>query len=156
MKKFFVLLSALAVILSLNCVFAEEEAIEQTKTEQVIENISAKTQVAAEKTADSVKSGSKKAGKYIKEKSIIVGEKTAKHAKSGAKKVKKATVRGANKVSNSTAKGLKKAGEKMQSSAERTIEKTDKTLQETAPKCKCKCDCGENCKCHEENKSCEE
>ena len=42
----------------------------------------------------------------------------------------------------------------MQKSAEKSIEKSDKYLEETAPKCKCKCSCGDNCKC-DENKECE-
>ena len=52
-----------------------------------------------------------------------------------------------------TAKGMKIAGAKMQSSAEKSIEKSDKYLEETAPKCKCNCNCGNNCQCNE-NKSC--
>ena len=44
----------------------------------------------------------------------------------------------------------------MQKSAEKSIEKSDKYLEETAPKCKCqaKCSCEENCKC-DESKGCE-
>ena len=49
--------------------FAEEPAVtEQSKTESAWETVSVMSQAAAEKTADSVKSGSKKAGHFIKEK----------------------------------------------------------------------------------------
>ena len=66
MKKIFAII--VLVVLSTVCVYAED-TVEQTKTEQVLESMSVKTQEAAAKTADSVKSGSKKAGNYIKEKS---------------------------------------------------------------------------------------
>ena len=54
MKKILILLSVIAVMISVNAVMAED-AVEQTKTEQIMETVSAKTHVAAEKTADSVK-----------------------------------------------------------------------------------------------------
>lgn len=127
-----------------------DNTTEPSKTEQILTTVSEKAEAAAAKTADSVKSGSQKAGIFIKEKSIIAKDKTLIHARKGADKAKRATVRGANKFSNATAKGLKKAAEKMQDSADRTIERTDRNLQESMPKCNCKqqqCPCSDNCDC---------
>ena len=128
--------------------YAAETVEEQTKAESAWETVSVMSQAAAEKTAESVKSGSKKAGLFIKEKSTEAAEKATPHIKSGANKAKTATIRGAKKVSKATAKGMKKAGEKIQSSADRTIEDSNKYLEKTAPKCKCNCSCGNNCKCN--------
>ena len=150
MQKILTVLSLLiAVIMVSNSVCAEGVVQEHTKAESAWETVSVMSQAAAEKTADSVKTGSKKAGKFIKEKSTEAADKAAPHIKSGANKVKRATVRGANKVSNSTAKGMKKLGNKMQNRADKTIMKTDKILEETAPKCNCNCSCGGDCKCKE-------
>lgn len=152
MKNFLTVFFALSVCLTMSSVYAEETS-EPTKTEQVMDTITVKTQMAAERTADSIKSGSIKAGQFVKEKSSVAAESTAMHAKSGAGKLKRATLRGANKVSNKTARGMKKFGEKMQNSADRTIEKTDKALMETqkTETCKCGCNCGCNCGCVKEN-----
>lgn len=155
MKKILTLAIVLCSVMSVRTAYGYEMP-KQTKAEQIMDTISIKAQDTAEDAADSVKSGAKKTGNFIKEKSIIVGEKTAKHAKSGAKKAKNATIKGANKVGNVTAKGLKKAGEKMQSSAENTIERTDKALSESSKKCECNCNCGENCKCNETEKEIQE
>ncbi len=150
MKKFLTMIAVLTVAFMTNCAMAQETT-DMTKTEQIMNTISEKTEAATDKTVESVKYGSKKAGRFIKEKSVIVGEKTVEHAKSGAHKAKKATVKGANQVSNVTAKGMKKAAQKMQNSAERTIEKTNKNLEEMkTPKCKCeeiKCNCNNDCGC---------
>jgi len=132
--------------------FAEEPIVEQSKAESAWETVSVLSQAAAEKTAESVKTGSKKAGIFIKEKSIEAADKAAPHIKNGANKAKTATLRGAKKVSKATAKGIKKAGAKMQNSAEKTIEDSDKYLEETAPKCKC--NCGNSCNCNEDSSKC--
>ena len=153
MKKILTILSIIAVSCLMSSVsYAVETVEEQTKAESAWETVSVMSQAAAEKTAESVKSGSKKAGLFIKEKSTEAAEKATPHIKSGANKAKTATIRGANKVSNSTAKGMKKLGRKMQNHADRTIEKTDKVLEETAPRCKCNCSCGNDCKCNEYSK----
>ena len=157
MKKIFVLsiLFAVGLFTCLNSVNAEEMApVEQPMSETMIETLSVKTHAAAEKTADSLKVGSKKAANAVKSTSVKAAKSTAKHVKSGAKKAKAATVRGANKVSNSTAKGMKKAAVKMQNKAEQTIERTDEELAKTAPKCKC--NCGENCNCNSAMQKCEQ
>ena len=141
------------------CVFAVSAVLADVtsdKKEGIMDNITFQAQDMAETAVDNVKTGAQKAGNFVKEKSIIAGETTANSAKKGAKKAKNATIRGANKVGNAAAKGLKKAGEKMQSSAESAIQKTDKNLEKTAPTCNCKCSCGENCKCHEQEKDCQE
>ncbi len=145
MKNFLTVFFALSVCLTMSSVYAEETS-EPTKTEQIMDTITVKTQMAAERTADSIKSGSIKAGQFVKEKSSVAAESTAMHAKSGAGKLKRATLRGANKVSNKTARGMKKFGEKMQNSADRTIEKTAKNIEEMSQKSNC--NCGENCKCN--------
>ena len=137
MKKILMSLLIIGAISLTNTAIAEELTPvegEQTKLEQF-----------AEKT----EAGAKKVGNAVKEKSVQAAQSTAKHTKSGAKKLGNATVRGANKASRATAKGFKKMGEKMQSGAEKTIEKANKNLEETAPKCdcKCKCECCENCQC---------
>ena len=152
MKKVLTLIAIVALTSILNSAIAEETTF-QEKTGNFFQKVSDKTQETAEYTADSVKMGTKKAGHFFRDKTTLIGEKTAEQAKKGAGIAKDATVRGANKVSNTTAKGMKKAAEKVQSSADRTIEKTDKALEETAPKkkCNCNCGCGENCDCKEQN-----
>ena len=154
MKNLLIVLSICAFVSSADAVLASTEVT--VKNEGIMYSISDKAQDAAETAAENIKTGSKKAGNFIKEKFIIVGEKTAKHAKNGANKAKNATIRGANKVGNTTAKGLKKAGEKIQTSAESAIETTDKNLEKSAPKCKCECKCSENCNCHETEKESQE
>ena len=148
MKNILNLTLAISLVLVANCAFADTTT-QTNKAGQILDDMSLQTELAAEDAVENIKAGSKKAGKFVKEKSIIVGEKTVKHTKSGLNKAKKATVRGANKVSNVTAKGMKKAAKKMQNSAEKTIEKTDKVLSETTPKCNCNCECNcENCNCN--------
>ena len=127
MKKGIILTFLLAFACS--C-YAADFSEASAKTEEVMNNVSTATQTAAINTANSVKTGSDKAAKVIKEQSAIAAEKTSKHVKTGAKKAQKATVREANKFVRFTAKGTKKAAEKVQKSAERTIERTDKNLEE--------------------------
>ena len=156
MKKVLTLIAIVALSAILNSAIAEETTC-QEKSGNFFQKVSDKTQETAEFTADSVKMGTKKAGHFFRDTTKVIGHKTAENAKKGADIAKDATVRGANKVSNSTAKGMKKAAEKMQSSADRTIERTDKALEETAPKkkCNCNCGCGENCDCAKSSNYCE-
>jgi len=137
MKKVLMSLFIIGALCCVNTAFAEETtATEQTKMEQF---------------AEKAEAGAVKVGNTVKEQSVKAAKCTAKHAKKGAKKVGDATVREANKATRATARGVKKVGEKMQAGAEKTIEKADKKIEETAPKCKCNCECpcGPNCKCHE-------
>ena len=78
------------VILLGNVAYSQELLYEEpTKSEQVWENVSAKSQELAETTADNIKSGSKKTAKYVKEKSKSAVEKATPYVQSGAEKAKK-------------------------------------------------------------------
>lgn len=102
----------------------------KTGTRKVNKFFREKSTEIGNKTVEGVKSSSQKAGDYIKDKSTEAGEITVEYTKSSAEKAKKAAERGATTVTNKTAKGLKKAAEKMQNSADKTIERTEKTLDE--------------------------
>ena len=151
-KKLMILYLIGAFVLTGSTVYSQELLYNPTKAEMLWDNVSEKSQEITETTVVNLKSGSKKTAKFVKEKSKSAVDKATPYVQSGAKKAKTSTIRGANKITNSTAKGLKRAGRKLEESAERAIEKTDKTLQETEPKC----NCGKNCRCNKTNIDSEE
>ena len=153
MKNKLMILSLIgAFILSTNTVFSQELLYDPAKEEPLWNNVSEKSQEITETTITNLKSGSKKTAIFVKEKSKSAVEKATPYVQSGVDKAKESTVRGANKITNKTARGLKRAGRKLEESADRAIEKTDKTLLETTPKC----NCGKKCNCNKKNSNSEE